>query len=172
MIQGKQIGLRAIEFNDLKQLLEWRNRQDFRRFFRETRELNWDHQKSWYIDRVMKDTNTRMFAIVRQSDGLLLGVCGLCGIDWVNASAEVSIYIGHENRYIDDTYAPDAADVLMNHAFDELGLHRLWVEVYSFDEQKQQMFHNLGFSVDGIHPHTKWHQGQWFNSVYFSHIQR
>lgn len=170
MIRGEKVALRAVEFTDLQKLLEWRNKPQFRQFFRENRELNWEQQKSWFFDRVMKDPNTRMFSIVRLSDGLLLGACGLCYIDWVNGSADFSIYIGHDDLYIDDTLAPEAAELLISYAFDQIRLHRLWAEVYEFDEPKRTFFKKLAFHQDGIHPQTVWQGGYWHDSVYFSLI--
>ena len=170
MIQGEKVGIRAVEFSDLQRLLEWRNKTEFRRYFRENRELNFDQQKTWFFEKCIKDPNTRMFAIVRLEDSLLLGACGLCYIDWVNGSADLSIYIGHEGRYIDTEYAPDAARALMDHAFCDLRIHRLWAEVYGFDDRKRVLFDDLGFAVDGVHPHTLWSNGKWCDSMYFSMI--
>jgi len=172
VIRGQVVGLRAVDFRDLEKLLEWRNKPDFRRFFRERRELNWDQQKAWFFEKVMKDAQTRMFSIVRLEDNLLIGACGLCAIDGVNGQAELSIYIGHENRYIDTKFAPDAASLLIDHAFHELRLHRLWAEVYSFDAHKQGLLSDLGFHLDGNLPETCWRDGKWHNSLLFSLLSR
>ena len=170
MIYGDTVYLRALEFTDLAQLLTWRNKPEFRRYFRETRELNWEQQKAWFFSKCVNDPQTRMFAIVRHEDNKLLGACGLCYIDWVNGSADFSIYIGHDDHYLDDQYAPAAAELLKSHAFLDLRLHRLWAEVYSFDKKKQAFFEKIGFKVDGVHPQTTWHGGVWHDSVYFSLI--
>ena len=45
MLSGKHVGLRAIELADLPQLLEWRNKPEFRQYFREYRELNTEQQR-------------------------------------------------------------------------------------------------------------------------------
>lgn len=171
MIHGQKVGLRAVEFRDLEQLLEWRNRPDYRRFFRENRELNFDQQKTWFFEKVIKDQSTRMFSIVRLEDGKLLGACGLCYIDWVNGNADFSIYIGHDGLYIDDDYAHRAGDLLIQYAFNEIRLHRLWCEVYSFDTQKQLLLQRLGFQVDGRHRQTYWQDGQWNDSIFFSLLE-
>jgi hypothetical protein len=168
VIRGQKIGLRAVEFDDLPQLLEWRNKPEFRQFFRENRELTWEQQLAWFSEKVIKAEDTRMFSVVSLDDGNLLGAAGLCYIDWVNGSADLSIYIGHEGKYIDDNLAPDALKVLIRHAFEELRFHRLWTEVYSFDEKKQKLFRDLGFSVDGEHRHTKWLKAKWYDSTIFS----
>lgn len=168
MISGTHTGLRAIEESDLAQLMAWRNRPELRRYFREYRELNSAQQKQWFDRSVIADPNTRMFAIAQLSTGRLLGACGLCYIDWVNRTADFSIYIGADELYIDEIFAPDAARSMTRYAFDELGLHRLWTEIYAFDEQKNAFFNTLGFSLDGRHRQTHWAEGAWHDSLFFS----
>jgi len=166
MISGKKVSLRAIEREDLKTLLAWRNKPEFRRYFREHRELNWEQQLSWYENIVLLDNNVRMFAIDQENK--LIGACGLCYINWVDRNADLSIYIGINDIYIDDLLAIDASKILINYAFDELNLHRLWTEIYDFDLYKVRMFEALGFNLDGRHRETHWTNGQWHDSLFFS----
>jgi RimJ/RimL family protein N-acetyltransferase len=168
VIEGRHTGLRAIEEADLPQLLAWRNRPELRRYFREVRELNSTQQRQWFDTRVNGDASTRMFAIVERSSGRLLGACGLCYIDWVNRTADFSIYIGAEGLYIDERLAPDAAITMIGYAFGELGLNRLWSEIYAFDKAKTAFFQRLGFALDGRHRQTHWAEGAWHDSLYFS----
>ncbi|MGO4374352.1 GNAT family N-acetyltransferase, partial [Paenibacillus sp. MCAF20] len=168
MLDGQVVGLRAIEREDLNQLMAWRNKPQFRRYFREYRELNSDNQNQWYEKFVLSDRNTVMFAITELSTGRLLGACGLCYIDWVNRSADFSIYIGADELYIDEIYADDAAKVMMAYGFDELGLHRLWGEIYEFDVPKQKFFGRIGFKEDGRLRDTHWAEGIWHASIYYS----
>jgi hypothetical protein len=167
MLKGKHVGLRAIERDDLGALLAWRNRPDFRRFFRETRELGADQQSAWFEGTVLGDPKTRMFAITDLGDGRLLGACGLCFINWIDRNADLSIYIGDGHVYIDDVYAPDAAAALMRYGFDEMGLHRIWSEIYAIDTAKQALFADLGLTLDGRHRQTHWTQGQWTDSLFY-----
>ncbi|MFO1285630.1 MAG: GNAT family protein [Rubrivivax sp.] len=174
MLCGKTVGLRAIESHDLPQLLAWRNDPRLRRYFREVRELNLAQQRQWFETRVNNDPATRMFAIVERgcsgghNAGRLLGACGLCYIDWVNRTADFSLYIGADDLYIDERFAPDAAVAMIDYGFDELGLHRLWSEIYSFDAPKQRLFAALGFALDGRHRQTHWAEGAWHDSLYYS----
>ena len=172
MLKGANVGLRAIEKSDLPQLLEWRNQPDFRRYFREYRELNSTSQESWFESRVLDDEHTQMFAIVDLSSGKLLGACGLCYIDWQNRCADFSIYIGADHLYIDDFYAIDAAKVMMKYAFDELNFHRLWSEIYDIDEKKKAMFEKLGFVHEATHLQTHWTEGRWVDSWYYRYLEK
>ncbi len=168
MIQGQLTALRAIEEADLPQLLAWRNQPELRRYFREHRELNSTQQRQWFEAKVNGDSSTRMFAITAQGSGRLLGACGLCYIDWVNRTADFSIYLGADGLYIDPHLAPDAAITMTRYAFDELGLNRLWSEIYAFDTVKAEFFQRLGFALDGRHRQTHWAEGAWHDSLYFS----
>lgn len=167
MLTGKFTGLRAIDRADLQQLLEWRNRPQYRRYFREYRELGMDFQVQWYETLVLSDPSVRMLAIVELPGQRLLGACGLCYIDWVNRSADFSIYLGADDLYIDDKFALDAACVMAAYAFHELGLHRLWAEIYDFDDRKIKFFEKLGFTLDGRHREAHWGEGGWHDSLFY-----
>jgi RimJ/RimL family protein N-acetyltransferase len=167
MINGLHTSIRAIEEDDLHQLLIWRNMPELRRYFREYRELNQQQQLSWFNEKVNNDITTRMFSIV-DHQGNLLGAAGLCYIDWVNRTADFSIYIGRDNLYIDLKYAPDAAQTIIKYGFEELGLNRLWSEIYSYDQSKVKFFNELGFHLDGKHRQTHWAENKWHDSLFFS----
>ncbi len=171
MLEGRQVALRAVEPADLEILRRWRNQPHFRRNFREYREISSLEQRQWYDSQVVGNPSVRMFAIVDRKTGSLLGACGLCCIDWLRRSADFSIYIGADDRYIDAEYADDAAKVLMAYGFEELGLHRLWAEVYAFDSKKQAMFRRLGFRVDGRFRESHWAEGRWHDSLFYALLQ-
>lgn len=170
MLKGKYVGLRAIEESDLSQLLLWRNQPNYRRYFREYRELSQTNQRNWFDSKVLNDKSTEMFSIVDVNTGELLGACGLCYIDWINRNADFSIYIGKDDLYIDERYAIDAAQVMMKYGFEELNLHRLWSEIYSFDEAKKVMFDRLGFKLEGVHKETHWTEGKWCDSLFYGYV--
>jgi RimJ/RimL family protein N-acetyltransferase len=151
VLTGNGIGLRAISEEDLPVLLEWRNRPHFRKHFREFRELGMAEQRLWFERSVVADPSVLMFSIVSPPDDELVGCCGLVYIDWVNRTADLSIYIGAGDAYIDDELAPDAARTLIRYAFGELDLYRIWTEIYDFDDKKKAFLDGLGFTLEGRH---------------------
>lgn len=170
MLNGTCTYLRAIERADLPLLLTWRNDSQFRQYFREHRELSLEQQTRWYEQVVLADDRVRMFAICDTTTHQLLGACGLCYIHWLDRHADFSIYIGYQQRYIDDYYAVDAALTLMRYGFDELNLHRLWAEIYAFDTRKIQFFERIGFILEGRHRQTHWSHGQWHDSLFYGRL--
>jgi RimJ/RimL family protein N-acetyltransferase len=57
---------------------------------------------------------------------------------------------------------------LIGYGFDELGLNRLWSEIYDFDTAKRTFFDRLGFTLDGRHRRTHWAEGAWHDSLFYS----
>jgi RimJ/RimL family protein N-acetyltransferase len=171
MIKGEYVNLRAIEYDDLDVLLNWRNNSEFRKYFREFKELNSTNQKNWFENIVLKAENALMFSIINKKNELI-GACGLGYIDWINRNADLSIYIGHNNEYIDDKYAPDTTKLLLKYGFNELNLHRIYVEIYDTDFKKKELIENLNFKLDGTHRETHWGGGKWCDSLFYSMLKK
>ena len=168
MLSGQYTYLRVIEKDDLPQLMKWRNNPELRKYFRETAEINSINQEKWF--NIINDKNSihKMFAIVKKDTDELMGACGLCYIDWVNRSADFSIYLGYDNIYIDDKYAIDVAILMKDYGFNIINLHRLWAEIYSIDKPKKIFFDTLNFKLDGEFRETYWYNGKWHSSLFYS----
>ncbi|OEH85487.1 GNAT family N-acetyltransferase [Desulfuribacillus stibiiarsenatis] len=173
MLKGESINLQAIEREDLKLLMLWRNLPNFRKHFREYREINMAMQENWFTTKVLNDPNTLMFSIRRNSDSELLGCCGLCYINWINRHADLSLYIGWEETYIDEVgYAEESCNLLFNYAFNELNLNKIWTEIYEFDTKKIDLYQKLGFQLDGKLRQNYYYNGQWWDSLLFSVLKK
>ena len=173
MIKGSKVQLIAVEREHLRQLLDWRNNPEFRKHFREYRELSMAQQERWYEEKVLNDPTTLMFGICRISDGELLGSCGLVYINWMAKYADLSLYIGWNDAYIDDQgYAEESCRLLLCYAFEELGLNKVWSEIYVFDEKKKKLYDNLGFKVDGVLRENCFHAGEFRDSYILSILAR
>ena len=169
MIVGNKIYLDSITREDLPKLMYWRNLPEYRKCFREYREINVEMQNKWYERTVVEDKNTEMFAIRLREDGELIGCCGLCYINWIHRHADLSLYIGWNEEYIDvEGYAREACDILFGYAFKELGLEKVWTEIYEFDVKKLNLYTDIGFEKDGTLRHQYYYDGKWWNSYILS----
>lgn len=165
MIRGDKVYLVPIEREDLELLRTWRNQPNFRKYFREYREISKEMQEKWYEAKVLGDPSTIMFAIRRTKDDSLLGCCGLCYINWVHRNADLSLYIGYENAYIDNEgFAKEACQLMFAYGYDELGLRKIWTEIYEFDTPKFELYTELGFHQDGILRDQYFYEGRFWNS--------
>ncbi len=166
MIKGNLISFRAVEKEDLPLLKAWRNNEDYRKYFREYRELNLENQEYWFNEYVIKRNDTLMFMIVKNDDANTpIGCAGLCYINWVNRTADLSLYIGENDVYIDDKgYAKEATTMLFDYGFGELALNKLWTEIYEFDEKKYKLYTSLNMKQDGLLRENYFHKGKFHNS--------
>jgi RimJ/RimL family protein N-acetyltransferase len=170
MIKAKLIGLRALENEDLVHLRDWRNLTDFRKHFREVRELSIKDQENWMTHLNQTRDKNFMFGIVRLRDGKLIGACGLLYVNWVIRSADFSFYIGENEEYIDNNgWANEATQLLLEYGFNNLNLNKIWMELYEFDQKKIQFFtKEFKFVQDGILRDNCFEDGRYWNSVLIS----
>ena len=162
---GEKVRLVSIEKEDLELLRTWRNNEDFKKNFREYREITRDMQEKWF-NSLATDKNTLMFAIRDKVTDELLGCCGLCYINWVYRNADLSLYIGKDGAYIDDKgYAEEACKLLFDYAFKQLGLVKVWTELYCFDERKYRFYtEKFNFRKDGVFRKQYFYDGKWHDS--------
>jgi hypothetical protein len=169
MLRGEKIELRAVERTDLERMRDWRNLPELRRNFREFRELNLLNQEQWFA-RISASPNDFMFVIDRIADHKPIGVAGLVYVHWVLRSADISLYLGDGETYIDGPggLAEDAVKTLIRYGFANLNLHKVWTELYSFDERKIELFTRLGFSRDAVLRDNAFEDGRYHDSFIYS----
>ncbi len=171
MVTLENIGIRAIEIEDLSLIQEWRNNQSLRRYFREYRDFSLTQKKLWY-DSMMKSPNFEMFLIIDLINNEPVGVTGLTYIDWVNRHADVHFYIGKGGEWIDEKYAPVAIKIILDYGFNTLNLNKLWAEIYEIDNKKLKFFSELGFVIDASLREHYYYQGKYYTSHILSLLKK
>jgi len=172
MIKGKFTGLRAIEKEDLEKLRDWRNLQEFRKNFREHKELNLQNQEDWF-KKTYNNNSDFMFGIIDLETNELIGACGLLYTNWIIRSADFSFYIGKNKVYLDEKFAFDAALSLIKYGFHDLNLNKIWMELYEFDNKKLEFFDKyFGFKIDGKLRQNAFYQGRYFDSYIISILSK
>ncbi|MFL0116339.1 GNAT family protein, partial [Tenacibaculum maritimum] len=174
MITGKNIGLRAVEKEDLPYLRDWRNIPNFRKHFREVRELSLTDQEAWFESLQKTKHINYMFTIVDLKTNRPIGAGGILYINWIIRSGDFSFYIGEDEMYIgNDGKAKEAAELLIDYGFKNLNLHKIWMELYEFDTQKIDFFKNyFDFKQDGLLRDNCFENGRYWNSLIISLISK
>ena len=81
-------------------------------------------------------------------DGPGLGVVALHHIDLVHRCAELSFWFGSEARGCG--YASESAAALVQHGFDEIGLHRIEAYHMVWNIPSERLLERVGFRFEGI----------------------
>src|SRR5690242_18580594 len=87
------------------------------------------HLKWWA--KVSTDPTQRNYMIDASDIGKTIGMTSLVGIDWVNRTAEYGRLKVAAN-YQRQGYAHEAEILLMDHAFNSLNLHRVWLHALAY----------------------------------------
>lgn len=87
------------------------------------------------------------WAILRLDDGAFLGEAVINDFDPHNESASYRIWLGpaHFGR----GYGTEATGLVVNYAFDRIGLHRLELEVFDFNPRARRVYEKCGFVLEG-----------------------
>ena len=139
MFEGKSVSLRALEKEDLEILKEWRNSKHVRKSTREYKLLNMINQKNWFESiHQLNPPREIMFGILNKRKKLI-GVTGLTYIDWKNRNSEISIYFS-TNNWQTKSEAKEVINLIVEYGFEELNLHRLYVEIFSLMKENIKLF--------------------------------
>jgi RimJ/RimL family protein N-acetyltransferase len=107
-------------------------------------------------------------AIVRRSDGALLGGIGLYQLEVGAPRAEVGYWLGREHW--GHGYATEATNALLRVAFRELGLHRIEARVYPWNVASCRVARRCGFRYEGRLRDEVQKAGRWQSTLLFSRL--
>ena len=62
----------------------------------------------------------------------------------------------------------EAACEFNDHLFDELGFHRLELEIYGFNERAIRHAERVGFVREGVKRKAYWRRGDWVDGVFYA----
>jgi RimJ/RimL family protein N-acetyltransferase len=100
-----------------------------------------------FEDRKLSNTEDS-FAIHLKGDDAPIGVISLMNISEANESADLSVIVGHpEDRH--HGYGAEAIGRILRYAFETVGLNRVGLSVFEFNEEAISTYEKLGFSVEG-----------------------
>ncbi|ASU84399.1 GNAT family N-acetyltransferase [Nocardiopsis gilva YIM 90087] len=120
----------------------------------EVRRLTGTHQRFTYTEIrrwcATRDEQTDRvdLAIIEQSSGRFLGELALSDIDPDNESAAYRIALS-AIEFTGQGIGKEATRLVLEYAFDRLGLHRVWLDVYAFNMRAIAVYRACGFGVEG-----------------------
>jgi RimJ/RimL family protein N-acetyltransferase len=97
----------------------------------------------------------------------LIGTCALSQLDPDNGSALFHITIGEKDTW-GGGYGTEATRLMLDHAFTELGLHRVALTVFAFNERAVRSYRSVGFVVEGRAREAIWREGRWWDEISMS----
>ncbi|MBP5863619.1 GNAT family protein [Streptomyces scabiei] len=128
-------------------------------------EFGADRLRSWYGSR--NDHADRLdLAIVDRASGELVGEAVLNEWDEANRSCCFRILIGPRGR--GRGLGTEAVRLTVGHAFEEVGLHRVSLYVFTHNPRARRVYEKAGFVAEGVERQTLWQDGTWIDAVRMS----
>lgn len=144
-----RIYLRALEPDDYKTSIIWRNDSDIsgmlsgQKFF-----VSEEIEKRWVADAIYNEKNVRL-AVCTIDDNKYIGNVYLTDLNMVNRAANSHVLIGNKD-YWSQGYGSEALRLLLCYAFNELGLNRIQAGIIDTNIASLKMHEKCGYKVEGV----------------------
>jgi RimJ/RimL family protein N-acetyltransferase len=106
-------------------------------------------------------------AVHERSTNRLIGTCAFSQLDGDNGSALYHITIGEPDAW-GHGYGTEATQLMVDHALGALGLHRIALFVFEFNERAIRAYRRCGFVVEGRSRESVWRDGRWWDELAMS----
>ncbi|MET7680014.1 GNAT family protein [Streptomyces sp. NPDC005423] len=132
-------------------------------------ELTLDGLRSWYGSR--SDRPDRLdLAVTEPVTGEVLGEVVLHDWDPAARSCTFRTLIGPRGR--GRGVGTEATRLVIQHAFEQLGLHRVELAVYGNNPRARRVYEKVGFVVEGVRREAHLRDGEWVDEVIMAVLDR
>lgn len=148
MIEGCGVILRRHRLTDLPDVRRWYRDPELARLTRYSlRPMSDDEIDRFFHGRLMS-TEAVAYAIEVRHSHRLIGLTTFSNLDPDNGSVLFHITIGEADAW-GHGYGTEAAGLMLGLAFERIGLHRVALSVFGFNERAIRSYEKVGFKVEG-----------------------
>ena len=157
---GETIMLREYREDDFPEIRKWVNRAETTRFLSSR---FWAPQTTMdtrqFLDNMLQSShNGCNFVIADKQTERYIGQLDLFRLDWKLRCAELGIVIGAEEER-SRGIGREALTLLLQYAFDTLGMERVELTVDMDNEQAKRCYERVGFVLEGVKRHAYFRDG-------------
>ena len=151
-LSGKMVNLRPAQKSDIPHFTRWINDPKVRHYLSTTMPLTEKQEEEWF-EGLGKD-ESKIDLIIETKDGKPIGLMGIHKIDWRSGVGTTGDLIG-EKEYWGQGYGTDAKMVLLDYAFNTLGLRKICSGAMAFNKRSIRYSLHCGYKVEGrLRRHT------------------
>jgi RimJ/RimL family protein N-acetyltransferase len=169
-LEGTQVVLRRHVPANLKAFERWYADPDVARLTRyQDGPMRRDEIERFFAARVVGPDSLAL-AVHVKSSGRLVGTCAFSQLDGENGSALYHITIGEKDVW-GRGYGTEATRLMLDHAFETLGLHRVALSVFEFNSRAIRSYRRCGFQLEGRAREAIWREGRWWDEISMSVLE-
>lgn len=144
-LAGERLYLRSVELADAPLLVRWGTRPELRRLIDSRRPIRLDQEEDWL--RLHRHEELLELLIVLRADERPIGCVSLGQFE--DEHADLGITLGEPDCW-GQGYGSEATALVLDHAFDGLGLHRVALGVFATNPRAIACYERLGFVREGV----------------------
>jgi len=111
-----------------------------------------------------RKSNSVSFMVRTVQDDRLIGFVAIHGIEWNNRTGLLAIGIGGVNDR-GKGYGREAIHLILKYAFYELNLHRVGLDVISYNKVAIELYKKMGFQIEGCMREAVQRDGKYFDRI-------
>ncbi len=148
VIQGRAVVLRRHRPENLAAVVRWYQDPELARLTRyQTRPMTREEVERFFQARLLSPESVA-YAIHERRTDRLIGVTTFSSLDGDNGSALFHITIGERDAW-GRGFGTETVELMLEHAFERLALHRVGLSVFEFNERAIRAYEKAGFVVEG-----------------------
>ena len=164
-IHGRTVILRRHRPEDFAAVARWYRDPELARLTRFHPGPVSDEEVRSYFNARLISNDSFAYAILRSSDGALIGTTTFSQLDADNRSVLFHITIGEPEAW-GHGFGTEATRLMVAHAFTRLGVHRVALSVFAFNQRAVRAYEKAGFVIEGRAREAVWRDGRFWDEVH------
>jgi len=168
MYTGDLVRLREYRKDDLELAKDYVNKAEIKQYIEPGVPFLYTlhNEEQWY-EQISPHNEAYNFAIEALDTHQYIGGCGVHNLDYKNGRVEIGVFIGDE-AYLGKGYGTDAMKVLVKFIFEQMNIHKIKLEVYSFNQRAQKCYEKVGFKKEAVLKDEIFRNGQYHDIICMS----
>lgn len=164
-----EIELAAVQLGEIENIRQWRNQQS--NVLRQSKEISIQEQVRYFENKVWQDLDSstpNQILLSIYKNGVHIGYGGLVHISWENFRAEISFLLDTSLIDESDIYSKifnNFLEAIENLSRENLKIHRLHLETYSFRGRHLNVIEARGFTNEGTLIDHNFIDDKWISSI-------
>jgi RimJ/RimL family protein N-acetyltransferase len=170
LIRGRLVSLRHHRPENLAAVRRWYSDPELAKLTRyQTRPMSGEEIDQFFRNRLLAREALAYAIHVRDTDRLV-GLTTFSALDPDNGSAVFHITIGERDAW-SHGYGTEATELMLEHAFTRLNLHRVSLSVFAFNNRAIRSYEKAGFRIEGRLREAIWREGRFWDEVQMGVLQ-
>ncbi len=156
-----KVTIREFTFEDIALKVNWINNPENNQFLHYDLPLEYEKTCIWFEK---NRGRTERYDAVIEVNGTPVGLIGLLSVDRKNQKAEYYVSMG-ETRFKGHGVASKASELLLEYAFRDLKLEKVYLYTETENKVAQKLFERVGFKKEGILKHDLLSRGRFVDRI-------